>query len=324
MKLKTTLKPLIILMLVGLFSCETDQNSPVTQDLESFDGSMRYNTSVARLHAPDDAKDGLCDESRLYELRDPWNLEVPWGTVVVSNDGEKLYIQINPIDGYLIHAVWHYIGTEWPYTEDPLGDWYTFPGIDVTYPGLPSTHTLEYDLEDWMERGCFVIALKVRLWVDKENPDSEGQQIPRVYINYGDHLEYIWNDPYCLCYGPGTGTPGYWKNHPDAWPVDEITIGGVTYTKEEAITIMKAKKVDGDKTYDMFNHLVSAMLNVETGNISYCINDAISDANDWMATNGPVGSGVEADSEAWQDGGEDLKDMLDDYNNGKLCADKRD
>ncbi len=56
---------------------------------------------------------------------------------------------------------------------------------------------------------------------------------------------------------------GYWKNHPDAWPVDEITIGGVTYTKEEAIAIMKAKKVDGDKTYDMFNHLCFAMLNVE-------------------------------------------------------------
>ena len=30
---------------------------------------------------------------------------------------------------------------------------------------------------------------------------------------------------------PGTGTPGYWKNHPDAWPVDSITVGGVSYSK---------------------------------------------------------------------------------------------
>ncbi len=27
---------------------------------------------------------------------------------------------------------------------------------------------------------------------------------------------------------PGTGTPGYWKNHPEAWPVDYIKIGYTT------------------------------------------------------------------------------------------------
>jgi hypothetical protein len=34
---------------------------------------------------------------------------------------------------------------------------------------------------------------------------------------------------------PGTGTPGYWKNHPDAWPVTQITVGGIVYTKVQAI-----------------------------------------------------------------------------------------
>jgi hypothetical protein len=34
---------------------------------------------------------------------------------------------------------------------------------------------------------------------------------------------------------PGTGTPGYWKNHAEAWPVQFITVGGVTYTKAQAI-----------------------------------------------------------------------------------------
>src|SRR4051794_26153743 len=34
---------------------------------------------------------------------------------------------------------------------------------------------------------------------------------------------------------PGTGTPGYWKNHPEAWPTQTITIGGGTYTKAAAI-----------------------------------------------------------------------------------------
>ena len=31
---------------------------------------------------------------------------------------------------------------------------------------------------------------------------------------------------------PGTGTPGFWKNHPEAWPVSSVTVGGVTYTKD--------------------------------------------------------------------------------------------
>ena len=26
---------------------------------------------------------------------------------------------------------------------------------------------------------------------------------------------------------PGTGTPGYWKTHPEAWPVPGLTVGGV-------------------------------------------------------------------------------------------------
>ena len=51
----------------------------------------------------------------------------------------------------------------------------------------------------------------------------------------------------CGSHNPGTGTPGYWKNHPDAWPVDELEVGGVLLTKEEAITILQTA-VKGDKS----------------------------------------------------------------------------
>ncbi len=123
-------------------------------------------------------------------------------------------------------------------------------------------------------------------------------------------------------YSPGVGTPGYWKNHPEAWPVDEITIGGILYTKDEAIAIMNME-VAGDKTYNMFFHLVAAKLNVLIGNASSCIAETITAADAWMAAYGPVGSGVAAKSDAWDDG-EPLKDMLDEYNNGELCAPERD
>jgi hypothetical protein len=121
--------------------------------------------------------------------------------------------------------------------------------------------------------------------------------------------------------GPGTGTPGYWMNHPDAWPVENITIGGITYTKDDAIAYMKAP-VKKDKTFTMFPALVSAILNVEIGNESACIADTIAAADAWMAAN-PIGSCVKGSSSAWK-AGEPLYWMLDDYNNGLLCAPHRD
>jgi hypothetical protein len=119
---------------------------------------------------------------------------------------------------------------------------------------------------------------------------------------------------------PGTGTPGYWKNHPEAWPVSTITVGGVGYTKAEAIAWLG--KVGKDKTTTMFSSLVPAMLNVLLGNPSSCITSTIVAANAWMATYGPVGSNVAASSPAWAVG-EPLHQQMDAYNNGLLCAPHR-
>lgn len=121
---------------------------------------------------------------------------------------------------------------------------------------------------------------------------------------------------------PGTGTPGFWKNHPDAWPVDEITIGGVNYTKDQAISWLNAP-VKGDKTITLFAMLVSAKLNVLIGNESSCVSTTIEAADLWFSTYGPAGSGVKADSAAWSEGGP-LSATLDDYNNGLMCAPHRD
>ena len=120
---------------------------------------------------------------------------------------------------------------------------------------------------------------------------------------------------------PGTGTPGYWKNHPEAWPVDEITIGGIPYTVDAAIATMNAKS-GKDKSYDMFRALVSAKLNVGIGNESSCIEDVIRTADAWMVQH-PAGSGVTAGSSAWQEI-EWAYTLLDNYNNGLLCAPARD
>jgi hypothetical protein len=137
-------------------------------------------------------------------------------------------------------------------------------------------------------------------------------------------------------WGSGTGTPGYWKNHPEAWPVDQITIGDAaprmrTYTKQEAIALL-GKPVAGDKTYTMFASLVSAMLNVHGDppmNNPDCIAATIANAHKWFSLYGPAGSGVKAKSDAWVGGltntlpGEPIHTKMDDYNNGLLCAPHR-
>ena len=124
------------------------------------------------------------------------------------------------------------------------------------------------------------------------------------------------------------GTPGYWMNHPDAWTVEVFNIGPNTYTKAEAIAIMKAP-VKRDKTYTMFPALVAAMLNAYSNCYAYneCVRGpggAIAEGKWWLSLY-PVGSDVRGSDEAWQySHGEAIYLMLDDYNNGRLCAPSRD
>jgi hypothetical protein len=124
----------------------------------------------------------------------------------------------------------------------------------------------------------------------------------------------------CALAHAGAGTPGYWKNHPEAWPVAEIVAGGVTYTVDEAIAAMNLR--GGDMSVVLFSHYVAAFLNVAAGAEDSCILGTLMAADAWLADH-PPGSGVRANSAAW-DEGEPLKVQLDLYNNGELCAPSRD
>ena len=107
---------------------------------------------------------------------------------------------------------------------------------------------------------------------------------------------------------PGTGTPGYWKNHPEAWPAGPLSIGtvsyangsmivgGVTYTKAQAISWLN--KTGKDKTVTMFQSLAAAILSVAAGNDGGCITAAISQGDNWLKTY-PLGSNVAGGSAAW-------------------------
>jgi hypothetical protein len=150
--------------------------------------------------------------------------------------------------------------------------------------------------------------------------DGTGNSVTTITIEYAQDVFKDFGFYQTAKQQPGTGTPGYWKNHPDAWPVSSITVGGVTYTKAQAIEWLG--KVSKDKTTTMFSSLVSAMLNVKIGNDDSCIATTIEAANAWMETNGPVGSDVRAYTAAWALG-EPLHKLMDSYNNGRECAPHR-
>jgi hypothetical protein len=145
----------------------------------------------------------------------------------------------------------------------------------------------------------------------------------------GQHedFEVPSNQPPSDVWGVGTGTPGYWKNHPEAWPLP-VSIGGVTYGLNAAVhpnlydAIKLMGKVSGDKTYSMFAQLISAKLNAMLNNNTVCIADTITQADAWMTAH-PVGSNVKASSTAWIEA-DAWHQALDDYNNGKMCAPHRD
>lgn len=68
---------------------------------------------------------------------------------------------------------------------------------------------------------------------------------------------------------------GYWKNHPEAWPVDSLTLGDEYYSKDELLNDDKkdkgstkdkrAKGDSGDASLILAHQLIAAKLNIANG-----------------------------------------------------------
>jgi hypothetical protein len=114
------------------------------------------------------------------------------------------------------------------------------------------------------------------------------------------------SDENCPC----PHTQGYWKNHPDSWPVASLIVGGVNYTKLQAIAIFKTPP-KGDATYILIHQLMAAMLNEAAGaQGTYLIEQTINEANDWLIAH-PLGSNPQG---AEREEGIALSEALDEYN----------
>ena len=85
-----------------------------------------------------------------------------------------------------------------------------------------------------------------------------------------------------------TRDSGYWSSHTDSWPVEEIEIGGVAYSVEEAPALLQISD-DGDITYSLAQELLVLKLNLYGVEPTSDTLGAIGDADAWLVTH-PLGT----------------------------------
>ncbi|MBA3817605.1 MAG: hypothetical protein H0X17_01830, partial [Deltaproteobacteria bacterium] len=127
--------------------------------------------------------------------------------------------------------------------------------------------------------------------------DSTSQQLAGVQELAGDDCTF---------------TQGYWKNHEEAWPVASLSLGGVSYTKAELLSILRTP-VKGNGLISLAHQLIATKLNVANGATSTSIDDAMDDADDLIGSLvvPPIGTGHLSPSDTTGVAG-----ALDGLNNG--------
>jgi hypothetical protein len=89
-----------------------------------------------------------------------------------------------------------------------------------------------------------------------------------------------------------TYTQGYWRNHPDSWPVTSLTLGTVTYQAAELMAILD-DPARGNGLVILAHQLIAAKLNIANGADPSAVQQAITDADNMVGALvvPPVGNG---------------------------------
>jgi hypothetical protein len=116
------------------------------------------------------------------------------------------------------------------------------------------------------------------------------------------------------CGGGGgcTYTQGYWKNHSDAWPVQNLTLGTINYPQVQLLQIFN-QPAAGNGSISLAHQLIAAKLNIANGADPSAIQSAISSADSLIGALvvPPIGNGFLS-----PDVTSTLTNALDNYNMG--------
>lgn len=118
-----------------------------------------------------------------------------------------------------------------------------------------------------------------------------------------------------------TGTPsgvcvlghGYWKSHPNQWPVTQLQLGNVTYNQKELLSIL-TQPVHGNGLVSLAFQEIAAKLNIANGADASCIQQILAAADALIGdlVVPPVGDGFRRPTV--------YERALGQYNDGQFCA----
>lgn len=106
-------------------------------------------------------------------------------------------------------------------------------------------------------------------------------------------------------------TQGWWKNHPDKWPVNSLKVGNVIYTKNQLLLIFN-QPAAGNGLISLAHQLITAKLNVAAGAVVPAVITTAIAAADAMVGNRiipPIGGGFISPSVT-----SNLNDVLEEFN----------
>ena len=133
-------------------------------------------------------------------------------------------------------------------------------------------------------------------------------------LEVGGGVIQVFSIPVTIEIPDCTHSFGQWKNHPDAWPAEEIAVGGVTYSKAEVIVILDTEP-GSDATYILAHQLIATKLNLLRGADASALDTTVGDADEWLGDHPPLGS---APSDPDRAQGIALAETLDEYNTGVI------
>jgi hypothetical protein len=111
-----------------------------------------------------------------------------------------------------------------------------------------------------------------------------------------------------------TYSQGYWRNHPNAWPVTSLTLGTATYQAAELMAILD-DPARGNGLVILVHQLIATKLNIANGADPSAVQQAITDADNMIDTLmvPPIGDGYLPPAQTG-----DLTETLTEYNEGTI------
>jgi hypothetical protein len=111
-----------------------------------------------------------------------------------------------------------------------------------------------------------------------------------------------------------TYSQGYWRNHPNAWPVTSLTLGTVTYQAAELMAILD-NPARGNGLVILVHQLIATKLNIANGADASAVQQAVTDADNMIGALvvPPIGNDSLPPAQTG-----DLTETLTEYNEGTI------